>query len=192
MDRGTSGHTCGQQDGAESVSMAGMAEDYSICVVCSGNICRSPIGEVVLEDALARAGLAERVSVCSAGTGSWHLGEGADHRACAVARSHGLNLTAHKAGVFTADHFSHVDLVLALDSGHLRTLLALAPDDAARDKVQLLRSFDPESVAEDDLEIADPYYGDKRDFEIAYDQVLASVAGVVEHVEHELEQTVRT
>lgn len=171
--------------------MAGMAEEYSICVVCSGNICRSPIGEVVLEDALARAGLGERVSVCSAGTGSWHVGEGADHRACAVARSHGLNLAEHKAGVFTADHFAHMDLVIALDSGHLRALFALAPDDAARDRIRLLRSFDPDSVAEDDLEIADPYYGDKRDFEIAYDQVAGAVTGVVEHVERELAHRVR-
>nr|WP_241680939.1 hypothetical protein [Pseudactinotalea suaedae] len=66
-----------------------MAEDYSICVVCSGNICRSPLGAAVLTDALARAGLEERVSVCSAGTGSWHVGEGADHRACAVAPATG-------------------------------------------------------------------------------------------------------
>ena len=168
-----------------------MAEDYSICVVCTGNICRSPIGEVILEDALARAGLADQVSVCSAGTGSWHVGEGADHRACAVAKRHGLNLTEHTAEVFSADRFAEVDLVLALDSGHLRSLRALAPDEAAREKVRLLRSFDPESVAADDLEVADPYYGDKRDFEIAYDQVVAAVAGVVEHVERELAHRVR-
>lgn len=171
--------------------MAGMAEDYSICVVCSGNICRSPIGEVILEDALARAGLADRVSVCSAGTGSWHLGEAADHRACAVAKSHGLDLAEHRADVFSEEHFSHVDLVLALDSGHLRALQALAPDQAARDKIHLLRSFDPEAVDEGDLEVADPYYGDRRDFEIAYDQVVAAAAGIVAHVQEELEQRVR-
>lgn len=172
--------------------MADMAEDYSICVVCSGNICRSPIGEVILQDALARAGLAERVSVCSAGTGRWHLGEGADHRACAVAKSHGLNLAEHRADVFTEDHFAHVDLVLALDAGHLRALRALAPDETARDKIYLLRSFDPDALDEDDLEVADPYYGDKRDFEIAYDQVVAAAAGIVAHVQEGLEQRVRT
>lgn len=172
--------------------MADMAEDYSICVVCSGNICRSPIGEVVLQEALTRAGLAERVSVCSAGTGAWHEGEGADHRACAVVKSHGLNLNEHRAEVFSSEHFEHVDLVLALDSGHLRALRSLAPDDDARAKIHLLRSFDPEAVADDDLEVADPYYGDKRDFEIAYDQVVAAAAGIVAHVQEELEHRVRT
>ena len=172
--------------------MAHMAEDYSICVVCSGNICRSPIGEAVLEDALTRAGLADRVAVSSAGTGSWHLGEGADHRACAVAKSHGLDLSDHRAEVFTPEQFAHVDLVLALDAGHLRALRSLAPDEGARDKVRLLRSFDPEAVADEDLEVADPYYGDKRDFEIAYDQVVAAAEGIVAHVRQELERRVRT
>lgn len=169
-----------------------MAEEYSICVVCSGNICRSPLGEVVLQDALARAGLADQVSVCSAGTGSWHEGEGADHRACAVAKSHGLDLAEHRAGVFSPEHFARVDLVLALDNGHLRALHSLAPDEDAHAKIHLLRSFDPASVAEDDLEVADPYYGDRRDFEIAYQQVVAAAAGVVAHVERELVHSVRS
>lgn len=161
--------------------MAGMPEDYSICVVCSGNICRSPIGEAVIRDALARAGV-ENVSVCSAGTGSWHLGEGADHRAEAVARSYHLHLGAHRAQVFAPDHFDDVDLVLALDSGHLRALRSLAPDERSRAKVRLLRSFDPEAVSDGELDVADPYYGDRRDFEITFEQVLAAAPGVVDYV----------
>ncbi len=159
-----------------------MSDEYSICVVCTGNICRSPIGEVVVKEALAQAGLGDRVRVTSAGTGSWHLGEGADHRAAAVARSQGLDLAEHVAAVFTADRFDDVDLVLALDAGHVRELSAIAPDEASRDKIHLLRSFDPESVADDDLEVADPYYGDRRDFEIAIEQVRAAAPGIVDHV----------
>lgn len=163
-----------------------MPEDYSICVVCSGNICRSPIAEAVVRDALERAGLADQVSVCSAGTGDWHVGQGADHRASAVVRSHGLTLDEHRAVVFEADHFDDVDLVLALDSGHLHSLRALAPDEHSRAKIRLLRSFDPEAVADDDLEVADPYYGDKRDFEIAFEQVSAAAPGIVRFVQAEL------
>src|SRR6516225_2907542 len=48
---------------------------YKICLVCLGNICRSPMAEIVLRDELARAGLAGKVSVESAGTGDWHVGE---------------------------------------------------------------------------------------------------------------------
>jgi protein-tyrosine phosphatase len=48
---------------------------YQVCLVCLGNICRSPMAEIVLRDELARAGLAEAVHVESAGTGDWHVGE---------------------------------------------------------------------------------------------------------------------
>ena len=57
---------------------------YRIIVVCLGNICRSPIGEVVLADKIVRAGLDDRVEVVSAGTGGWHVGEPMDRTATAV------------------------------------------------------------------------------------------------------------
>lgn len=166
--------------------MADMPQNYSICVVCSGNICRSPIGEAILRDEIRKAGLEDRVTVCSAGTGGWHVGEAADHRAAHVARSHGLDIADHRAEVFDADHLEEVDLVLAFDSGHVEALRRLARDDADLDKIRLLRSFDPESVADDDLEVADPYYGDKRDFEIAYQQVAAAAPGVIAYVREQL------
>lgn len=162
--------------------MARMPRDYSICVVCSGNICRSPVGEVVLREALERDGLAASTSVCSAGTGAWHLGESADRRAVEVARAHGLDLSDHRAQMFEPAHLAEVDLVLALDRGHLRALQALATDEAGRAKVRLLRSFDPAAVAEQDLDVPDPYYGDLADFEIAFDQVSAAVPGILAHV----------
>lgn len=166
--------------------MARMSQDYSICVVCSGNICRSPIGEAIIRDEIRRADLADRVTVCSAGTGDWHVGEAADHRAAAVVRSHGLDLGEHRAEVFEPAHLADVDLVLALDSGHLDALRRIARDEDSRAKVRLLRSFDPHAVADEDLEVADPYYGDKRDFEIAYEQVAAAAPGIVAYVREQL------
>lgn len=159
-----------------------MASLYTISVVCTGNICRSPMGEVVLRDAIDRAGLADRVRVVSAGTGDWHVGDGADHRASAVMGTHGLSLSEHQASQFTSADFATTDLVLALDLGHERHLQRLAPTLADREKVRLLRSFDPVSVADDDLEIADPYFGDRRDFEITFEQLRAAVPGIVDYV----------
>ena len=58
-----------------------MTDPYRICVVCSGNICRSPMGESVLRSRFAHAGLSdEDVVVDSAGTGAWHVGGPADRR----------------------------------------------------------------------------------------------------------------
>src|SRR5215469_16789881 len=72
-------------------------EMYEICVVCLGNICRSPMAEVLIRDELARAGLAGRVSVQSAGTGYWHLGDPMDRHAMAELARRGLDGSAHRA-----------------------------------------------------------------------------------------------
>ena len=58
---------------------------YRIAVVCLGNICRSPIAEVVLTSKLEQAGLGDEVEVVSAGTGGWHVGEPMDRRAAGPA-----------------------------------------------------------------------------------------------------------
>ncbi len=162
-----------------------MNSSYTISVVCTGNICRSPMGEVMLRDALARAGV-DDVAVESAGTGDWHVGGGADHRAEKVIARNGLDLAGHVVRQFSPDDFDRVDLILALDQSHLRTLRSLAPDDAAMEKIRLLRSFDPEAVAEGDLDVNDPYYGDYQDFEITFDNITAAAPGVVEFVRSEV------
>lgn len=160
-----------------------MTTPYKISVVCLGNICRSPMGEVMLRSALEQAGLGREVVVESAGTGDWHIGGGADWRAVDAVAANGLDLGGHVARQFAADDFERVDLVLAMDSAHVQTLNALAPDAASRVKVRLLRSFDPDA---DDLEVADPYFGDRAGFEVTFADISAALPGVVEFVRTEV------
>lgn len=150
-----------------------------VTVVCSGNICRSPMAEVVLRDALADAGLGE-VLVDSAGIGDWHVGDRADSRALATLRAHGYDGSAHRAQQFTAASYAPgAHLVLAADRGHLRRLRALGTGD-----VRLLRSFDPaltgrpETDAE--LDLPDPYYDGS--FEPVLAMLTAATPGVVAYV----------
>lgn len=157
-----------------------------VTVVCSGNICRSPMAEVVLRDALAQEGMGDFVTVDSAGTGAWHVGEGADERTVATLHRHGLDGSSHVAAQFEASWFDEADLVLAADAGHERALRTLARDDADRGKVRLLRSFDPAAVAAGELDLADPWYGDSEDFEVCYRDVRGAVPGVVAHLREAL------
>lgn len=159
---------------------------YRICVVCSGNICRSPIGEVVLTEQLKRAGLADRVVVDSAGTGAWHVGDRADRRAVAALRAAGYDGSAHRAREYDVAWLADHDLVLAADRGHLRTLTRWAAQEGYQVgpdgdvDIRLLREFDPAAVAAGELEVDDPYYGSQRDFDRVLAEVESAAAGLVD------------
>lgn len=109
--------------------------------------------------ALAEVGLADRVHVDSAGTGSWHIGEPPDPRMRAAARDAGLELEG-QARQLQADDLEDVDLVLTMDRYNHADVLALVPD--ARDRVRLFRSYDPE--ADGAADVPDPYYGGAEQF----------------------------
>src|SRR5689334_7849827 len=148
-----------------------MASDtrMRICFVCSGNICRSPIAEVVLRHQVEEAGLSHLIEVDSAGTGDWHVGDAADHRALAVLTRAGLDGAEHRARQFDPRWFLRRDLVVALDRGHLRTLRSWAANDVERGRIQLLRTFDPQrGESATDLDVPDPYYDGPQ----AFDEVL--------------------
>ncbi|RMB85695.1 low molecular weight protein-tyrosine-phosphatase [Streptomyces shenzhenensis] len=157
---------------------------YRVCFVCTGNICRSPMAESVFRARAAEAELTDLVEVDSAGTGSWHEGEGADPRAVAVLEEHGYDID-HTARRFDPSWFSRLDLVIALDSGHLKALRRMAPTEEDARKVRLLRSYDP--GAGDDLDVPDPYYGGLDGFAECLERVEAASTGLLAAVREHLE-----
>ena len=82
------------------------AGPYRVCFVCTGNICRSPMAEVVFRALVERAGLADRIEVDSAGTGDWHVGAGADDRALLALTAGGYDGAAHRARRFDPRWFA--------------------------------------------------------------------------------------
>ncbi|MEN3582811.1 low molecular weight protein-tyrosine-phosphatase [Streptomyces sp. ZYX-F-203] len=158
---------------------------YRVCFVCTGNICRSPMAESVVRARLADDGLADRVTVDSAGTGDWHVGEDADPRALEVLRRSGYRLD-HRARRFRPSWFPDIDLVIALDHGHLEALRRSAPTPADAAKVRLLRSYDP-NVSPDAWDVPDPYYGGEAEFARCLDLVESAAPGLVAAVRAELE-----
>ncbi|GGS58623.1 low molecular weight protein-tyrosine-phosphatase [Streptomyces cinerochromogenes] len=157
---------------------------YRVCFVCTGNICRSPMAESVFRARVAEAGLDDLVAADSAGTGGWHEGEPADPRTVSVLEEHGYD-SEHTARQFLPSWFARLDLVIALDTGHLKALRRLAPTEEDAGKVRLLRSFDPS--AGDDLDVPDPYYGGRDGFEECLEMVEAASTGLLAAVREELE-----
>jgi len=133
---------------------------------------------------LSRAGREADVEVSSAGTGGWHVGEGADPRAQDVLTRHGYDASEHKARQFTRRCFDEFDLVLAVDRETLSNLRNIAPPNADG-KLRLLREFDPQAGR--DLDVPDPNYGGRRGFDEVLAMVEVACRGLVEHIQKELD-----
>jgi protein-tyrosine phosphatase len=149
-----------------------------------GNICRSPTAEGVMRHLLREQGLEDEIVVDSAGTGGWHVGDPPDARATEAARRRGIALDGAARQIRPSD-FEDYDLLLAADRENLADLRALAPDEAARAKVRLLREFDPltrNPARPPDLDVPDPYYGGPDGFEDVLDLVEAACRGLIEEV----------
>jgi protein-tyrosine phosphatase len=133
---------------------------YRIALVCLGNICRSPMADVVLTERLRDAGLDDVVEVASCGTGDWHVGNPMDERAAAILTDHGYDASLHRARHFHPGWVEEHDLVLAMDAQNLADI------GGRDDRVRLFRDFDPErDPGERAAEVPDPYYGGPDGFE---------------------------
>ena len=160
---------------------------YRISAVCTGNICRSPMAQFCLTRAFDDAGLGARVTVSSAGVTGWEAGRPMDDRTKTELLKHGFpaaDIAPFRAHAFELEEFATLDLILALDYGHLLELQERAPSAADREKIRLLRSFDPAAadLAPEQLGIEDPWYGDMSDFDSSYALISAAVPGIVQYV----------
>ena len=146
---------------------------YRIELVCLGNICRSPMADVVLTAKIAEAGLDDRVEVRSSGTAGWHIGKTMDPRSAATLESAGYDASRHRARQFDRADLDRLDLVLVMDRSNLADVGQTGPDPDER--VRLFRSLDP---IEPDGEVPDPYYGGDAGFQ----EVLAMIDRTVTHL----------
>ncbi len=161
---------------------------YRIVTVCTGNICRSPMAEIMLNRAFEEAGLADEVLVDSAGTTGWETGNPIDERAAAKLTALGLASDTHRARRFEPAWYAERDLILALDVDHYEDLRVEAPDGESRAKVRMLREFDPATTGTpvSELGIYDPWYGDSADFEATWQMISDAVPGIVKYVQEQL------
>jgi low molecular weight protein-tyrosine phosphatase len=155
-------------------------EPYRLVFVCTGNICRSPMAEVVTR-AMATAiplvdgtTLADHLEVTSAGTGPWHEGEPMHALAQTALIRAGYPDDPHVAHQVVSSELGAIDLLVALDRRHQQTLRSLGADPG---RLALLRAFDPAAGAAAD--VPDPYYGDDAVFDDCRDMIAAGCRGLV-------------
>jgi len=125
-------------------------EINDILVICSGNICRSPMATAILRATLLDAGV-QGIRVHSAGTIAV-TGSPASVEAIEVAEEHGLDILHHRSTPLTIDLIRSAGLILVMEESHLEKIVNAAPEAAG--KIFLLGEF-----AEDDdknREVSDP------------------------------------
>lgn len=149
-----------------------------VLFVCLGNICRSPTAHGVFQHKVSAAGLTDRISVDSAGTGAWHVGNAPDPRASDAAAGRGYDLSSLRARQVAAADFNRFDYILAMDNDNLCNLEALRPGDYSGSLGLFLAFAD----GADCLEVPDPYYGGSGGFETVLDLVEAASDGLLDHI----------
>ncbi len=147
-----------------------------------GNICRSPMAQVVLKTQAARAGTASTVSIDSAGTHASHFGEKPDPRGEAALLRRGYEMGRIRSRKVSERDFERFDLILAMDASNLASMRQICPPDHAH-KLNLFLEFGAPSDKDGSaLDVPDPYYGNASGFdrvldlcEIGAQQILAKI-----------------
>ena len=134
-----------------------------IVFVCLGNICRSPAAE----GAMRR--IAPELTLDSAGTGGWHVGDPPYGPMQVAARARGIDLSNLRARQFRADDFDAFDLIVAMDRQNQADIEQLRPAGNTT-PVKLMAQTD----------VPDPYY--TRDFDGALDMIEAAATRLLAHI----------
>jgi len=156
--------------------------EYRITFICMGNICRSPTAHGVFRHRLREAGLADRVSVDSAGTHDYHSGEPPDTRSQRHARRRGYDLSDLRARPLEAADFERADLLLVMDAANL----AIARRRCPPEHLHKLRRLTEFCLVHRLDEVPDPYAGGADGFEQVLDLVEDACEGLLAHVRDRL------
>lgn len=150
-----------------------------LLMVCLGNVCRSPMAQMVTLHMAKQAGMARNIQVDSAGTHARLYKGPADSRVKAVLSKRGYAIGRHRSRPVTEQDFSRYDLILAMDQGNLNDLMRICPADHTH-KLHLLLEF---AQGVDLRDIPDPYYGSEEGFERVLDLCEAGARGLIDHLQ---------
>jgi protein-tyrosine phosphatase len=157
-----------------------------ILFVCLGNICRSPTAEGIFRDKVRKLNLEKKISIDSAGTGGWHVGQAPDLRSQACAEKFGIDLSDLRARQTRVGDFSFFDLILAMDKSNFEDLKRLAPKPELLSKLKLMLDFHPTKKSQN---VPDPYQGGPEGFEHVFKMLDAACDELLKFVQREIEKS---
>jgi protein-tyrosine phosphatase len=149
-----------------------------LLMVCTANICRSPMAQVVTTHAAIQAGLGSGTQVDSAGTRASWLSARPDVRANAALTERGYRVGRLRSRRVATKDFTRFDLILAMDQSNLDDLRRICPPEHVH-KLHLFLEFAPELGLR---EVPDPYYGGANGFEHVLDLCEAAARGLIRQI----------
>ena len=157
-----------------TVSVKGASDMFDILMICTGNICRSPMAEGLLRHMLP-ATLKPHVRVSSAGTYAMHGNRPAPHAITVMARL-GIDISAHRARMVSRELIRQSDLSLVMERNHLKMLRNMLLFNKANAK--LLTAFSPDS-GQTDMDVDDPYGGPIEMYQASLDTLRPALEGLI-------------
>lgn len=152
-----------------------------VVFVCLGNICRSPMADAVMQQLVNDAGLADKIRVDSAGTGSWHVGQSAHQDTRKILKKHHIPYEG-RARQFKRDDAKQFDYVLAMDKSNLRDIHGIIGTTTDHDTVVALFLHYANVIGATDVEeVPDPYY--TGDFDSVYKLVETGCHALLDHIQ---------
>ena len=150
-----------------------------IMFVCLGNICRSPMAEIIFRDMLEKAGRSGEFTAASSATSNENVrnGTGAEvyPPAKKILAKHGLSTGGKRAVQLSADDYDKYDLFICMDRYNVRSVNRIFGGDRD-EKIRMLMDFTDRPG-----DVSDPWY--TGDFETAYRDIHEGCEGLLKSIE---------
>lgn len=149
-----------------------------VLFICHGNICRSPMAEMIMKNIIKEKGLTNQFEISSAAVSTEEIGNGIYPPAKQVLTKHHISFTNHISRQVTQYDYDYYDYLICMDTSNLRLLKRFIPENDPASKVSLLMEYVGQY-----RDVADPWY--TNDFETTYKDILNGCNGLINHIENQ-------